>query len=116
MNGKRKYPIGYKPRTCIANFNIHYYPHSVHKLLTSKNQRKVAKGMKDVKTIICNLYPIVLDDKNRSPTKNLRLNLIKFIWREKDIRDDLDKHYAVVREIDIVSEGRVCYEFDEFKH
>lgn len=72
--------------------------------------------MKSVKTINCNLYPIVLDDENKSPTENLRMNLIKFIWREKDIRDDLKTHHAVVREIDVVSEGRVCYKFDEFKH
>lgn len=72
--------------------------------------------MKEVQMIVCNLYPIVLDDKNQSPTENLRRNLIKFIWREKEIKCDLDTHHAVVREIDIVSEGRVCYEFDEFKH
>ena len=72
--------------------------------------------MKDVKTINCNLYPIVLDDEGQSPTENLRMNLIKFIWREKDIRDKLENHYAVVREIEVVSEGRVCYRFDEFKH
>jgi hypothetical protein len=116
VNEKRKYPIGYKPRVCIAKFDIHYYPHNVHKLLVSKNKSKVDKGMKSVKTINCNLYPIVLDDENKSPTDNLRMNLIKFIWKEKGIKADLDKHHAVVRGIDIVSEGRVCYEFDEFKH
>tara|TARA_R110000803_G_C11812497_1_gene300890 strand:+ start:194 stop:544 length:351 start_codon:yes stop_codon:yes gene_type:complete len=116
MNGKRKYPIRYRPRTCIANFNIYYYPHSTHKLLVSKNQRKVAKGMKDVKTIVCRLYPIVLDDEGESPTENLRMNLIKFIWKEKNIKDNLENHYAVVRDVDVISEGRICYRFDEFKH
>ncbi len=72
--------------------------------------------MKEVQMIVCNLYPIVLDEENKSPTENLRKNLIKFIWREKGIKCDLDTHHAVVREIDIVSEGRVCYKFDEFKH
>ena len=66
--------------------------------------------------IVCNLYPIVLDDENQSPTENLRQNLIKFVWREKGIKCSLETHHAVVREIDIISEGRVCYKFDEFKH
>lgn len=116
MNRKRKYPIDYRPRTCIANFKIYYYPHNVHKLLVSNNDRKKAKGMKEVKMINCKLYPIVLDDEDQSPTENLRMNLIKFVWREKDVRDKLDNHHAVIREVEVISEGRVCYRFDEFKH
>ena len=116
MNAERKYPIDYKPRICIANFDILYYPKKVHDLLISKNDAKVARGMEDVKTINCNLYPIVLDDEGESPTEGMKMNKIKFIWKEKGIKADLENHHAVIRNVQVISEGRVCYEFDEFKH
>jgi hypothetical protein len=116
MIKERKYETSYKPRICIAKFNMIYYPESSHKLLVSKNKDKVAKGMKEIKTIVCNLYPIVLNEEGQSPTENLRMNLIKFIWKQQKVKGDLSKYRAVIRDVNVISESRVCYQFDEFKH
>jgi hypothetical protein len=116
MEVYRKYPIGYKPRVCIANFTFICYPKSIHKDLKSKNKWRVEQAMKKVKTVECELYPIVLDDENNFPTKKLKQSLKKLVWREKELKGDADDYKMVLRNLEVKSESRICYKFDEHKH
>jgi hypothetical protein len=116
MAKERKYPIAYRPRTCLVNVTVKYWPKSVDSNLRSGEKKLVDHAMKEVVTIKCEKIRITLDYNDEPPTEKLMKTAITRIWEKHRIKADIDTHEVVFRNIDVISSSRVTYDFDEFIH
>lgn len=116
MNKERKYPIAYRPKTCLVNLTVKYYPKHIHDLLCSGEKKKVNHAMKSVKTLKCEKIRMILDYNLEPPTESLKKITDGRIWKQHRLKENLEDYLLVFRDIKIISESRVSYDFDEFIH
>lgn len=116
MAKERKYPLGYRPKTALVNLTVKYWPKSADADLRSGDKKRVNHALKKVVTLNCTKIRMTVDGENNPPTEKLKRAALRNIWEKYNIKVDLDSQIAVFRNIEIISSGRVNYDFDEFIH
>jgi len=115
MGKERIYPIGYKPKVCLADCNLKYYEKKYHKKLMDKNTFKAYEKFIKTEKIIDVI--MLLDQNNTHPTEKQKQTVIRKCINKTNHKQNLDKYNYGIRDINIKHEmGVVNYEFDEFKH
>lgn len=97
-----------KPRVCISDYTIKFYPEKYKRLLTSKNKSEKLHAEKKVKIVRLSKRSIPLDDKDNIPNKDMFRSVINrslLLFGEKFKKD----YIYEIQELKIHSESKATY-------